>query len=98
MDLSQNWSELRQATERLRIDFITTDLDLCLTLAKIAERRFQTSNRGHAERTLAEAEKGYSDMLRFFSQAREVTPEAEKELQSKFRHLRERLDGLHQRW
>jgi hypothetical protein len=37
-------------------------------------------------------------MLRFFSQAREVTPEAEKELQSKFRHLRERLDGLHQRW
>ena len=51
-------------------------------------------NREHAERTLAAAEKGYSDMLRFFSQAKGLTAEVAEELQSKFRHLRERLDGL----
>ena len=46
------------------------------------------------ERTLASAEKGYSDMLRYFSQATGMTAEVEKELQSKFKQLRERLDGL----
>jgi hypothetical protein len=46
------------------------------------------------ERTLASAEKGYSDMLRYFSQAKNLTAEVEKELQSMFKQLRERLDGL----
>jgi len=52
-------------------------------------------DREHAERTLASAEQGYSDMLRFFVQATEMTAEVERELQSKFRDLRERLDALH---
>jgi hypothetical protein len=43
---------------------------------------------------LAKAEKGYSDMQRYFSQATGMTAGVEKELQSKFRELRERLDGL----
>ena len=51
-------------------------------------------HREHAKRTIASAEKGYSDMLRYFSQAKGMTPEVEKELQSKFKQLRERLDGL----
>jgi hypothetical protein len=91
------WSQPRQANEQLRLNFITTDLDLCFTFATIAERKFQTSNREDAERTLAYAEKGYSEMLRFFSQAKGLSTEVEKALQSKFKHLRERLDGLQQR-
>jgi hypothetical protein len=51
-------------------------------------------HREHAKRTIASAEKGYSDMLRYFSQATGMTVEVEKELQSKFKQLRERLDGL----
>ena len=70
-------------------------MDLCLTFAAVAETAHSIGHREHAERALAKAEKGYSDMLRYFSRARGMTTEVEKELQSKFQHLRERLDGLH---
>jgi hypothetical protein len=69
-------------------------LDLCLTFATVAETAMSMGHREHAERTLASAEKGYSDMLRYFTQAKGMTAEVEKELQSKFKQLRERLDGL----
>jgi hypothetical protein len=54
-------------------------------------------HRQQAAQSMASAEKGYSDMLRFFSQARAMTPGIEKELQSRFRKVRERLDELLQR-
>ena len=85
---------LRDKIEQGRLDFIRTDLGVCLTFATVVETEYALGNREHATRTLAEAEKGYSDLFRFFSQARGLTPEVEKELQSKFKHLRERLDGL----
>jgi hypothetical protein len=69
-------------------------LELCLTFAAIVETEYMMGNREHAERTLAEAEKGYSDMLRFFSRAKGVTAEVEKELRLKFGELRQRLDRL----
>ena len=65
-----------------------------MTFATVAETAYSMGHREHAERTLASAEKGYSDMLRFLSQARGMTAEVAKELQLKFRQLRERLDGL----
>jgi len=73
-----DWGQLRDETEHLRLDFIRTDLGVCLTLATIVEGEFNMGNREHAERTLAEAEKGYSDMLRLFARARRVTPEVKK--------------------
>ena len=69
-------------------------MGVCLTLADLAETEFGLGNRQHAEQTLAKAEKGYSDMLRFFSEATGMTAEVETGLQSKFKELRERLDGL----
>lgn len=91
------WMKVRAEREQLRLDFIRTDLDLCLTFATVAETAYSMGHREHAERTLTSAEKGYSDMLRFFSGSRNLAPEVEKELQSKFQHLRERLDGLQRR-
>ena len=85
---------LRAEAEQALLDFIRTDLDVCLTLAGLAETKYRLGNREHADETLTRAEKGYSDMLRFFSRARGVTAEVEKELQSKFKQLRARLDGL----
>lgn len=85
---------LRDEFERIRLDFIWTDLDVCLTLAAVAKTQYSMGNREHAERALAAAEKGYSDMLRFFSQAKRLTVEREKEFQSKFDKLRDRLDAL----
>jgi len=55
---------------------------------------YSMGHREHAQGTLGKAEKGCSDMLRFFSQATGMTAEVEKEFLSKFRQLRERLDAL----
>ena len=72
------WSKLRDETEQARLDFIWTDLDVVLTLAAIVETKYSMGRWEQAERTLASAEKGYSDMLRFFSQAKGVgTPQAD---------------------
>ena len=95
-NLFHQWLQLRDETEQARIDFIRIDLGVCLTFAAIVEMEYSMGNREHAERTLAEAERGYSDMLRFFSEAKGLTAEAQRELQSKFEQLRERLDGVRQ--
>jgi hypothetical protein len=81
---------LQDEIEQARLDFIRTDLGLCLTFATVAETAYSMGQREHAERTLASAEKGCSDMLRLFSRARGMTAEVEKGLQSKFKQLRER--------
>jgi hypothetical protein len=90
------WVTLRDDFEPARLDFVGTDLQVCLTLATVSETAYSMGHREHAERALAKAEKGYSDMLRYFSRARGMTAEVEKELWSKFKELRERLDWLQQ--
>jgi hypothetical protein len=75
------------------LEFIKTDLEVCLTFATVAETAFSMGHRENAERALAIAEKGYSDMLRIVSQAR-MADEVEKDLQARLKQLRERLDGL----
>jgi hypothetical protein len=88
---------LRAEIELSRIDLIRTDLGVCLTFAKVAGTAISMGHLEHAERTIASAEKGYSDMLRYFSQATGMTPRVEMELRSKFKQLREWLDGLQRR-
>jgi hypothetical protein len=60
----------------------------------VAETDHNMGNREHVERTCSNAEKGYSDMIRFYSQATGITAQVAEELQSKFKQPRERLDGL----
>jgi len=96
-DPFHEWRDLQAEAEEARLDFIRTDLDLCLTFAALAETACRMGHREHAQRTLASAEKGYADMFRFFSQAKNPTPETKKELEVTFKRLRERLDGLQRR-
>ena len=93
-DLCDESLRIQDETDQVLLDFIRTDLDLCLVFATVAETAYSMGHRAHAERNIANAEKGYSDMLRYFSQARGMTAEVERELWSKFKQLRERLDGL----
>ena len=88
---------LREEFEQIRLDYIWTDLGVCLTLAAVAKTQADMGNREHAERALAAAEKGYHDMLRFYAQAKGPTVEREREFQSKFNHLREELERLQER-
>src|SRR5260370_4727431 len=53
-----------------------------------------SGNREHIARTIAKVEKGYATLLRVLSQAKGRAPEVEREFQSKFQHLRARLDGF----
>jgi len=66
-------------------------LELCLAFATLAERSFKMGHPKDAERNLANAEKGYSDISRFFSQATGITEQIEEERQSQFKLLRNRL-------
>ena len=91
-DPFENWLEAE--VNQARIDLIRTDLAVCLMFADIAETEFRLGNREHAEQLLAKAEKGYSDMFRFFGEAKGMTTEVESELDSTFKRLRERLDLL----
>jgi hypothetical protein len=93
-DASHEHLRLWAETQNARLDLIRTDLDVCLTFATVAETAISMGHREHAKRTIARAERGYSDMLRYFTQATGMTAEVEKELLSKFNQLRERLDGL----
>ena len=93
-DLFQARLRFRAERDLLRLNFIRTDLKLCLTLAGIAETKFQMGNLKHAERILVRVEKSHSDMLRSFSQAKGMTAEVQSELKSKFKQVRERLDEL----
>ena len=79
-DLFSETRRLRAEIEQSRIDLIRTDLGVCITFAKVAETAISMGHWEHADRTIASAEKGYSDMLRYFSQATGMTPEVEKEL------------------
>jgi hypothetical protein len=88
------WVTLRNDIDRVRLEFIRGDLQVCLTLASLADTEHNLDNREHAAKTVASAEKGYSDMLRYFSQAKNLAPGAKIELQSTFQRLRERLDRL----
>jgi hypothetical protein len=85
---------LRADFDRRHLDFIGADLELCLTFAAIADWSFKTGHQKNAERNLANAEKGYSDMSRFFSRATGLTTQIEEELQLKFKLVRDRLEGL----
>jgi hypothetical protein len=76
------WVTLGDDFEQARLDFIRTDLWVCLTFATVAETAYSMGHREHAERTLAAMEMGYTTLVRFFSQATGVTLEVEKELQS----------------
>ena len=69
-------------------------MGVCITFATVAETAYRMGHWEHAERTLASGEQGYSTLLRFFSKAKRLTQGTEQELQSKFKHLRERLDWL----
>jgi hypothetical protein len=82
------------ATDPVCRDFIRTDLQVCITLAWVAETAYDSGNPERAARVIATAEKGYSTLLRFFSRTKHLTPEAREELQLTFNRLRERLDGL----
>ena len=79
-------------TERTRYEFLTTDLEVCFTLAKLVEERIRLKDRGVAKQALVKAERGYDTIRRFLTDVRNT--EYRQEIETKLNQLRTSLDAL----
>ena len=96
-DFGEQVSELQAQSDRTRIDFLRTDLQICFTFAALAETEFEAGERDNAKRSLEDAEKGYATVSRFTTDPRHashIPPEVLHELVTQLRQLREALDNL----
>lgn len=87
----------RRDLDQDRVAFLKTDLDMCFTLAALAETRFDIGDRELAEAAIQDAEKGYETLKRFLSDPKHtshMSAEQHGELSAGLQRLRERLDGL----
>ena len=59
--------DLASETNRLRLQFLSAELDLSFTFAEIAAVEFATGERQHARQSLADARKGWETVARFLA-------------------------------
>ncbi len=89
--------QVKAESRQVRVQTLTTELSMCFTLAGLAETEFKTGELEAAERTLTDAEKGYSTMVRFLTDpehARHLSPEVLQELTAGTERLRTTLDAV----
>jgi hypothetical protein len=84
--------EPQVTTERTRYEFLTTDLEVCFTLAKLVEERIRLNDRDVAKQALVKAERGYDTIRRFLTDVRNT--EHRNEMETKLNQLRISLDTL----
>ncbi len=88
---------LRAKSDQDRIDFLTTDLQACFTFASVAETEHKTGHQEAAERSLADAEKGYATVLRFVSDPKHsahIPLKTHHDFKAELQRLRTTLDQL----
>ena len=84
--------EPQVTTERTHYEFLTTDLGVCFTFAKLVEERIRLNDREAAKQALVKAERGYDTIRRFLTDVRNT--EHRKEIETKLNQLRTSLDAL----
>ena len=80
-----------------RVEFLKSELTLCLTFLFVAAVKYEVGKKESAEESLANAEEVYSSVLLFVSDpkySKHLTNEAIIEFTAGLLRLRERLDGL----
>jgi len=81
------------------IDFLRTDLEVCFIFASVAETHLNSGHQEKAERSIADAEKGYATIQRFLSDprhAKHISEEDRQEFTAALELLRKMLDRLAQ--
>ena len=91
----QSLCELRIKTEENRIDFLRTDLALCITFTDLAKTEITIGDRDAALMVCAKAEAGYVTISHFLPDVN--NPEHRKEITQTLKELRAVLDLLQKR-
>jgi hypothetical protein len=92
-----DFDDLAAQTDQRRIEFLRTDLDLCFTIASLAETEFDLGHTDAAEWSARNLEKDYATFRRFLSDpkhAKHITDEERRELTARLERLRAKLDGI----
>ena len=82
-------------TERLRLEFFQTDLDLCFTFADVAATEVEIGDLEAARRALGKAETGYAAMSRLSQNVEDVLQK--QQIAERLMALRARIDSEQQR-
>jgi hypothetical protein len=90
-----NWVYLQAEAERLRLDFIRTELESCRTFAILAATELQIGDREAAEHCARESKKAYDTAIRFLSKVTDA--EERRRIEEALRVLRETLYDVCQR-
>ena len=92
----------RQAdVDRHRVEFMKSELTLCFTFSSIAARRYESGDQESATKSMANAEKAYETVIQFLSDpkhSKHLTAEESQDITIELERLRDRLDGLIQRF
>ena len=94
-------ANLKANLDRHRVEFMKSELALCFTFSTIAARRYETGDEESAKKSLANAEKAYETVILFLSDpkhSKHLTAEESQDITAELERLRERLDGLIQRF
>jgi hypothetical protein len=96
-NLPRDFEDLEAQTDQMRIAFLRTDLELCFTIASLAQTEFELGHTDAAEWSARNLEKGYATFRRFLSDpkhAAHITDEEHRELTAGLERLRAKLDGI----
>ncbi len=94
-------ANLQADLDRHRVEFMKNELALCFTFSTIAARKYETGNQESAANSMANAEKAYQTVNLFLSDpkhSKHLTAEESQDITAELERLRERLDGLIQRF
>ena len=89
---------LRTETDRLRVDFLKTDLGVCFTFVELAATSFADKQWETAEQAIVHCENGYATIDRFLSDpnhSTHLTGQEKDELMFGLGRLRARLDEVY---
>ena len=85
-------AELHARSQRNRIDFLKTDLDICFTFADLLETEIRMGDHKAAQRLRSKAEVGYATIAYLLLGVDEGSEK--NEIQQRLDELRTRLDGF----
>jgi hypothetical protein len=93
MDYLPEVSDLRAATDKSRVEFLQTDLGLCITFADLAITELGIGDREAAQRVLQKAEIAYATIARIVQEVENA--DQKDEIVQNLVELRARLNSIH---